>query len=91
MALKAGTIQDYGNSMAEAMEEAFLEEWPRIMSDNQPKPKPNDQMKLLFIAMAQGVVRHLADHPESFGVSISSNAGHSHSASVTVQTTGLLY
>ena len=91
MALKAGTIQDYVNSMAQAMENAFLEEWPRIMSDDQPKPKSNDQMKLLFIAIAQGVVRHLADHPESFDVSISTNASHSHSASVTVQTTGVLY
>jgi hypothetical protein len=91
MALKAGTIHDYVNSMAQAMEEAFLEEWPRVMSEDQPKPQSNNQMKLLFIAIAQGVVRHLADHSESFDVSVASNAGHNHPASVTVQTTGILY
>ena len=91
MALKAGTIQDYGNSMAQAMEEAFLEEWPRVMTDDQPKPTSTNQMKLLFIAIAQGIVRHLADHADSFDVSVAANAGHNHAASVTVQTTGILY
>ena len=65
MALQAGTHAHYTNSMAEAMENAFLNEWPNIMG-GQPKPQPNDQMRLLFMAIAQGVVQHLTQHPEAF-------------------------
>lgn len=68
MALKAGIRADYTNSMAQAMEKAFLDEWPKIMDSDEPKPEMTDQMRLLFIAVAQGVVRHLVNNPDSFKV-----------------------
>jgi len=90
MALKAGVQADYANSMAAAMEKAFMEEWPKAMKD-QPLPQSNDQMRLLFIAIAQGVVRHLVDHPEAIAVTIAESNLHTHNASVDVISTGTLY
>lgn len=64
MALKAGTIGDFSDSMAEVIENAFLEEWPEAMG-GADKPETNPQMRLLFVAVAQGVVRYLTDHAEA--------------------------
>ena len=69
MALLAGTKGTYTNSMADAIEKAFLAEWPKVMID-QPVPDSNDQMRLLFMAIAQGVVQHLVDHPEAFTITV---------------------
>jgi len=75
MALKAGTIADFSDSMAEAIENAFLEEWPKVMGGAADEvPEMNEQMKLIFVAVAQGVVRYLTDHAEAF---------HIHSVEVT--------
>ncbi|SHN40804.1 hypothetical protein [Chitinophaga sp. CF418] len=90
MGFKAGIQADYVNSMAEAMEKAFMAEWPKAMND-QPPPQANDQMRLLFIAIAQGVVRHLVDHPEAIAVTISENNLHTHNATVQVISTETLY
>ena len=67
MALKPGTITDYDNSMAQAMEEAFLAEWKNAMGDAD-SPEPNNQMRLMFVAVAQGVVRHLHENPDAFRI-----------------------
>jgi hypothetical protein len=69
MALKAGTKADYGGSMAEAIENSFKEAWPTLMGDL-PMPEGNDQSKLIFIAVAQGVVKHLVAHPEAFKITV---------------------
>jgi hypothetical protein len=86
MELKAGTIADQSGSMAKAMEEAFMAEWPNVMK-NQPLPEPNDQMRLLFIAVAQGIVRHLVANPDAFVVSVASAINHSHAASISIKST----
>jgi hypothetical protein len=77
MPLKAGTkkplpagTDGYTGSMAEAMELAFLEEWPNVMG-NADLPAPNDQMKLMFIAIAKGVIRHINDNKASFKITTS--------------------
>ncbi len=67
MALKPGTILDYENSMAQSMEEAFLAEWPKAMGDAEA-PKPNNQMRLMFVAVAQGIVKHLHQNPGAFHI-----------------------
>jgi hypothetical protein len=72
MALKAGTKHPgdptgYSGSMAEAMEQVFLKEWPFVMGDA-PVPQSNDQMRLLFIAIARGVIQHLEQNHGSFKV-----------------------
>lgn len=97
MELKAGTtMNDSGsseldNSMAKAIEDAFLKEWPKIMGDGSSAPESNDQMRLLFIAIAQGVIRHLHDNPDAFQVSFTF-AGIPVSGQVSqIQSTGVLY
>lgn len=66
MALKAGTIADFTNSMAKAIEDAFIAAWPDAMGTGTTAPTPNAQMQLLYVAIAQGVINHLAAHPEAF-------------------------
>ncbi len=58
--LKAGSKEDFSGSMAEAMEKAFQREWGKYMTG----PLPADgaeYRRMLFAAIAQGVVRHLVD------------------------------
>jgi hypothetical protein len=65
MALTAGTIGSFSGSMAEAIETAFNNTWPYAMG-NQPVPAANNQTRLLYVAIAQGVIDYLAAHPEAF-------------------------
>jgi len=89
MALIAGTFTDnYSGSMAEAIENAFKSEWPHIMGI--PAPATEAQMKLLCIAIAQGVIRHLVNHPEAFEI-IVSIGDTSYPASLTIKHDGTLY
>jgi hypothetical protein len=69
MPLQPGTVTDFANSMAAAMETAFKQQWPYVMGDA-PVPATSEQMKLLFVAVAQGVVNHLKDHHASFKVQV---------------------
>jgi hypothetical protein len=94
MALKAGTKRrdsanqdQYVGSMAAAMEHAFLQEWPVIMGTQ--APQPNDHMRLLFIAIAQGVVRHLKDNENAITVDVPSGGGSNLDADIATQ--GTLY
>ncbi|MEO1515428.1 MAG: hypothetical protein AAFV95_10455 [Bacteroidota bacterium] len=91
--LKAGSKRlssDFTNSMAQAMEQAFRAEWPNIMGTDDPAPPPSDQMRLLFIAIAQGVVRHLASHPEAFDIRITNTTNETGKVS-RINTIGTLY
>ena len=90
MPLRAGTKNDYANSMAQAMEKAFLEEWPHIMSNDHPKPVMTDHIRLLFIAISQGVVRHLVNNPDGFEVTFTFG-GNTITATVDIEETGTLY
>lgn len=72
MALIPGTNSnpiEFQYSMANAMMTAFLNEWPYVMGDA-PKPENLNQMKLLFAAVAQGVVNHLKAHATDFEVTV---------------------
>lgn len=68
MELNSGTAS-YEGSMAQAIEQAFLEQWPGIMGSDPPDTSP--QMKLLFLAVAEGVVRHLVANPQAFEIQFS--------------------
>ncbi len=85
MPLKAGSNSsntDFANSMAAAMVEAFNNEWPYIMGDA-PKPETLDQMKLLFAAVAQGIIKHLKDHATDFKVTVNSSGSGNYTGTVT--------
>jgi hypothetical protein len=82
MALKAGSHgatagsadDDFAESMAQAIEDAFLSEWPKVNPDlpvpTAPAEEPLKSMRLFFAAVAQGVLRHLHKHPEAFHVRV---------------------
>lgn len=59
MPLKPGSLSDFSNSMAAAIEQAFQSEW----NANKDIPLGDDDTdrKIMFAAIAQGVVRHLQD------------------------------
>jgi len=77
----AGSIN--AESMAQAMETAFINEWP-IAMDGQPAPEMNSQMHLMFLAIAQGVVNHLKANPDAFKVTVSSSGtGSNYTGNVT--------
>jgi hypothetical protein len=89
MALKAGTKKrdasredHYTGSMAQAMENAFIKEWPVIMGTD--APPINDHMRLLVVAIAQGVLRHLKDNQVSITFSMPPGGGDS-TANIIVQ------
>jgi hypothetical protein len=65
--LKAGSKTDYTASMASAMEAAFMNEWSNFMQ-GADAPAMNDQMRLMFVAIAQGVVNHLKANHDAFEV-----------------------
>jgi hypothetical protein len=67
--LKAGSKTDYTASMASAMEAAFMNEWSNFMQ-GADAPAMNDQMRLMFVAIAQGVVNHLKANPVAFQVTV---------------------
>ncbi|MBB3191868.1 hypothetical protein [Halomonas cerina] len=63
MTLKPGTVADFADSMAKAMEEAFEVEWQAVKGVALPEEGRQDR-RLLMAAIAQGVVRHFRDHAE---------------------------
>jgi len=60
--------------MADAMEKAFKEEWPYVMGDAD-LPASNEQLSLMFRAVAQGVIRHLKQNCTSLKVTVNINVG----------------
>lgn len=84
MALKAGTTTDLFNSMAKAMEDAFIAEWRRV-KEGQAAPTMTEDMRLIFVAVAQGVVSHLQANANAFVVSTENGDGnHNHDISIDV-------
>jgi 2C-methyl-D-erythritol 2,4-cyclodiphosphate synthase len=84
MPLKAGSLSGtgYADSMASAMETAFNNEWPTLMGDS-PLPASNDQMKLMFVAIAQGVINHLQLHCDAFDIKITNGNAVGDTGNVT--------
>lgn len=68
MAIKAGTVDDFSNSMAEAMEEAMKKEYLNLKGVAMPDMGEEDR-RMLFSAIAQGVVRYLKDNIDAFQIS----------------------
>ena len=66
------TPAEFANSMAANIEAAFsdlLEDagLPALVNDNS---KESRDRRRLFVAIAQGVVRHLAAHPHAFKIDV---------------------
>ncbi len=61
MGLKSGSVNDFGSSMAEAMEQAFQTQWNQAKGKALPEAGADDR-RILFSAIAQGVLGHLQQH-----------------------------
>jgi hypothetical protein len=61
MTLKAGSISNFNDSMAEAMEQAFQDEWNTVKGEPLPAGG-EEERKILFAAVAQGVLSYLSDN-----------------------------
>jgi hypothetical protein len=80
--LKAGSKTDYAHSMAQAMEVAFMNEWSNYMQ-GADAPAMNDQMRLMFVAIAQGVVNHLKENHDAFIVTTRQSSSDTHTGTVS--------
>ena len=72
MKLKAGTVAstEFANSMAKAIEDALEKEWKRLWNQALPVEGQEDR-RLLFVAIAQGVIRHLKNNAkQAFDVDV---------------------
>lgn len=72
MPIKAGTVSDFSNSMAAAMEQAMSEEYIRLKDEPFPSDLGQEDRHMLFTAIAQGVVKHLTENLDAFVISTSS-------------------
>ena len=70
--IKAGTVLGgwLPGTMADAIEEAFLKEW-NDRTDYPLGEQGQTLRRVLFSAIAQGVVKHLAENSEAFKVEVS--------------------
>ena len=69
MPLKAGTVADFADSMAEAMEIALMTEYQAVKGEALPDMGVEDR-RLFLVAIAQGVVRHLKDNSDALQISV---------------------
>lgn len=69
MALKAGSVADFGNSLAAAMEDAMQDEWQAVKGMPLPGQGEEDR-RLLFVAIARGLFVYLKAHENEFMVDI---------------------
>ena len=70
--LKAGHVNDFSNSMAEAIETALVQELA-LRGVSIPAPG-QDTRRVFFVAIARGVLQYLKDHQTEVLNSITLNA-----------------
>ena len=80
--LKAGSVDNFSNSMAAEIEAAMQDEWQTVKGKPLPAPLGREDRRILFVAIARGVLKYLHDHQIDIGTN-SVNAGgvgdtHSH-------------
>jgi hypothetical protein len=69
MVLKAGHVGDFSGSLAEAIETAMKQEWQLVKGEALPDIGQEDR-RLLFVAVARGVIQFLDDHQDEIFTSI---------------------
>ena len=88
-ALKAGTLDDFGGSLAEYIDIAMKNEWRLVKGEELPSGLGEDDRRILFAAVAQGVLKFLYDHRADLITTAESGGGadpHRHSMDFTVDT-----
>lgn len=71
--LKAGHVNDFSNSMAEAIEQAMQQELLASQGISLPSAGEEDR-RLLFVAIARGVLQYLKIHQAEIFNNITFNA-----------------
>lgn len=81
--LYGGSFTDFVDSMAAEMETALNQ--VRGEAGLPPLPLGDRDRRILFIAIARGVINHLKKHEVAFQVSVSVSGEHGHGASTVIQ------
>jgi len=63
MPLKAGSVADFGGSLAAAMETAMADEWQTVKGVPLPDMGVEDR-RLLFVAISRGIFTFLKSHED---------------------------
>lgn len=88
--IKAGTVDDFASSLASYIDQAMKNEWQLVKGEALPTGAGAEDRKILFAAIAQGVLKFLADHGSDLITSdASGDAGvttHHHSMAFTAGT-----
>lgn len=86
MALKPGSVLNFSNSMAEAMEQAFRSEWASVKDIPLPSAGEQDR-KIMFAAIAKGVLNYLYSHRNDIPTTnqYDTTSGHTHTLNFTIE------
>jgi hypothetical protein len=84
MALIAGHVSAFTGSLAEAIENAMKAEWQQVKGVPMPDTNP-DERRILFVAIAQGVLGYLNAHPDDVLNTIEVDTGAGTSDTVTIK------
>ncbi len=82
MEIKPGTVGDFEDSMAQAMERALELEYLAIKGRN-ILGMGEQERRIILVAIAQGVTRHLLDNLDAFEITGSSETGGSVTAGIS--------
>lgn len=74
MALKGGHVSDFDGSLAASIEQALADEWQAVKGQALPGDGRDDR-RMLFVAIAQGVLRYLKAHQNDMLGSITLDPG----------------
>lgn len=69
MALKAGSVADFANSLAADMEQAMRDEWLAVKNTPLPDAGEKDR-RLLLVAIARGLFTFLKNHEDALALRI---------------------
>ncbi|MDY6979909.1 MAG: hypothetical protein SV201_08515 [Pseudomonadota bacterium] len=86
MGLKRGSVLNFTNSMAAAMEQAFRDEWNLVKDVPIPEAGEQDR-KIMFAAIAQGVLDYLYSHRNEIPTTNQhdTSGGHTHTLNFTIE------
>lgn len=89
--LKSGTVDDFASSLTAYLDQAMQNEWLAVKGEALPTSGPGvEDRRILFAAIAQGVLKFLADHGDDLVTSENSGDGglttHHHTMAFTVDT-----
>jgi hypothetical protein len=82
--LKAGTLGDIAESMAAYIEKAMQNEWLAVKGTSLPGGPGDEDRKILFAAVAQGLLKYLYDHRADIATLTAGSDSHKHTADFTV-------